>query len=120
MVDVQWDQGALDVWLTYMEEEHLPELAGEVESLAYMLAPVRVRHTAVPKWARQGYVGRPGYLKASVTSYTDRDLLGPYADIGSVWYGRFMDPKAKQLHAKIPFLPSALEWALDGRVYHWE
>lgn len=120
MADVQWDQNALSVWLTAVEERHLPDLAHEVEQLAYMLAPVRTRRTAVPRWAKQGYVGRPGRLKASVTSDMGADFIGPYADVGSLWYGRFMDPKAKQLHHTVPFLPSALEWTLDGRVFFWE
>jgi hypothetical protein len=119
-IDIHWDQGALSMWLTAIEERHLPLLAAEVEQLAYMLAPIRERRSAVPRWAKKGYVGRPGKLKASVTSEMGRDFLGPYADVGSLWYGRFMDPKAKQLHSMIPFLPSALEWTLDGRVYHWE
>lgn len=120
MAEIQWDQRALSMWLTTIEEIHLPGLADEVEQLAYMLAPVRTRTTAVPRWAKKGYVGRPGHLKASVTSYMGSDFLGVFADVGSLWYGRFMDPKAKQLHTTIPFLPSALEWTLDGRVFYWE
>ncbi len=118
-VEVDWDERALNVYLHTIEAEHLPELAHEVEQLARTLAPVRIRRTAIPHWAKHGSIGSPGRLKASVTSGMGEDLIGPYADIGSLWYGRFMDPKAKQLHATIPFLPSALEWTIDGRIYHW-
>lgn len=120
MADIQWNQPALSMWLATVEETHLPELAHEVEQVAYTLAPVRTRHTPVPRWAKRGYIGRGGRLKASVTSEMGSDLAGIYADVGSLWYGRFLDPKASQLHATVPFLPSALEWTLDGRVFHWE
>lgn len=118
-VHVTWDQHALSLYLTTVEEIHLPQLAAEVEDLARMLAPVRTRHTAVPRWAKHGYVGSPGRLKASVRSEIGQDFEGVYADIAALWYGRFMDPKARQLHALIPFLPSALEWTLDGRTFYW-
>lgn len=122
MADIQvlWDQAALAVWLHDIEAEHLPLLADEVASLARTLAPVRTRHTSVPRWARKGYIGRPGYLKGSVDFSVGQDFQGFYADVGSLWYGRFMDPKAKQLHYLRPFLPSALEWTLDGRVFYWD
>ena len=119
VTEVVWDQNALSLYLTTVAEEHLPRLADEVRDLAYMLAPVRIRHTAVPRYARHGYVGMPGRLKGSVVTEHGRDYIGPYADIAALWYGRFMDPKARQLHRLIPFLPSALEWTLDGRTYHW-
>jgi hypothetical protein len=63
-------------------------------------------------------VGVPGRLKASVDWYVGHDFLGPYADIGSLWYGRFMDPPAKQLHHIVPFLPTALFFVVDGRSYY--
>jgi len=119
VTEVVWDQNALSLYLTTVAEEHLPELADEVRDLTYMLAPVRTRRTAVPRWAKRGYVGMPGRLKASVITEHGRDYVGPYADIAALWYGRFMDPKARQLHRLIPFLPSALQWTLEGREFHW-
>lgn len=119
MADIQWNQPAIDEYLTVVELEHLPLLADEVASLARTLAPVRLRRTPVPRWAKRGRVGTPGHLKASVVWAVGQDLAGPYADVGSLWYGRFMDPKARQLHFLRPFLPSALEWTIDGRTYYW-
>jgi hypothetical protein len=120
VADITWDDAATEEFLRDVVLSHFPELAEEVAHAAYALAPVRTRRTAVPRWAKQGYVGMPGHLKASVDWSMGEDLLGVYAEVGSLWYGRFMDPKARQLHAKRPFLPSALEWTLDGRVYHWD
>lgn len=118
MAEVDWDDRALEALYAQVSAELLPMLAREVEDLARMLAPVRTRHTAIPAWAKRGYVGRPGRLKASVQSSLGEDLLGPYADVAALWYGRFMDPKARQLHHTIPFLPSALLWTVDGRTFY--
>lgn len=118
MVDLEWDQQALSVWLVAVEEPLLERIAVEVEDVARSIAPVRVRRTAVPRWAKQGYVGVPGRLKASVQHSLGSDPVGPYADVAALWYGRFMDPPARQLHHLIPFLPSALMMVVDGRDYY--
>lgn len=115
---VDWDDRALELYLTTAEEELLPEIASEVADVARSIAPVRIRHTPIPAWARHGYVGTPGHLKASVMWYMGKDFLGPYADVGSLWYGRFMDPPARQLHHIVPFLPTALYLVVDGRHYY--
>ena len=119
MAEVQWDQRALSLYLVAAEEELLPEIAADVADVARAIAPVRLRHFSVPRWAKHGYVGVPGRLKASVDWNMGRDFLGPYADVGSLWYGRFMDPPARQLHHLIPFLPSALYFTVDGQNYRF-
>jgi hypothetical protein len=48
----------------------------------------------------------------------DKDYTGPYADVAALWYGRFLDPPARQIKRDIPFLPTALMWTVDGRDYH--
>lgn len=118
MIDVHWDDRALEVYLTTAEEDLLPGIASDVADVARAMAPVRMRHTPVPRWAKHGYVGVPGRLKGSVAWYMGRDIVGPYADVGSLWYGRFLDPPAKQLHHMIPFLPTALYMVVDGRHYY--
>ena len=118
MADITWDDRALSVYLVNAEEALLPRIATEVADVARQLAPVRVRHTPVPPWAKHGYVGVPGKLKASVQWSMDTDYVGPYADVAALWYGRFMDPPAKQIKRLIPFLPSALMITVDGRDYH--
>lgn len=117
MVDIVWDERALASYILAADEELLPRIAGEVEDLARQLAPVRIRHTPIPANSKRAHVGVPGKLKASVMSYVDRDSLGPYADIAALWYGRFMDPPARQIKRLIPFLPSALMITVDGRNY---
>lgn len=114
-VHIDWDQRALDFLYSEVSAELLPDLASEVEDVARSIAPVRVRHTGVPRYAKHGYVGIPGRLKASVQTEFGTDLFGPYADIAALWYGRFLDPKAKQLHRLYPFLPSALYMVVDGK-----
>ncbi len=116
--DVIWNQGALDVLYADVAEHVLPILAGETADMARTMAPVRIRRTAVPRWADEGHVGMPGRLKASVQWEMGRDEEGEYADVAALWYGRFLDPPAKQLHHKIPFLPSALELVCNGREFH--
>lgn len=116
-VGIDWDQRALDRLYSDVSAEVLPDLAYEVESVARDIAPVRARHTAVPHWAKHGYVGMPGRLKASVQTEFGEDILGLYADVAALWYGRFLDPKARQLHRLHPFLPSALYMVVDGKNY---
>lgn len=115
---IDWNQENLATFLGVIEMGLLPRLTQDVADLAYMLAPVRIRHTAVPKWAKHGYVGRPGRLKDSVQTEIGEDFEGPYGIVAALWYGRFMDPKAEQLHYLRPFLPSALEWTIDGQTYY--
>lgn len=117
--DVVWNQGALDVMYADVAEVVLPQLATETADMARSMAPVRVRRTPVPPWAKRGYVGVPGRLKASVQWEMGRDEEGEYADVAALWYGRFMDPAARQLHYKRPFLPSALEMICDGRNFYF-
>lgn len=117
MADVNVDERALDIYLSAVATNLIGDLAQEVADLAHALAPVRTRRTAVPTWARRGYVGVPGRLKASVAMEMGRDNLGIYADVTALWYGRFMDPKASQLHYLRPFLPTALYTTVAGRVY---
>jgi len=105
------------MYLVAASENLLPRIASEVEEVARGLAPVRVRRTPLPKSSKRGSVGLPGKLKASVQSNVDRDFAGPYADVAALWYGRFMDPPARQIKRLIPFLPSALMITVDGRDY---
>jgi hypothetical protein len=118
VADIEWNDGEADMFLTAVEEHLMPRIADEVRAVAQGLAPVRIRHTPVPKWARRGYVGVPGRLKASVVSWDGEDGGGRYWNVGALWYGRFMDPKARQLHRLRPFLRTALMTTVDGRVYH--
>lgn len=118
MADISWDEKALAVWLTAVEEDLIPDLAREVSEVAHAIAPIRKRVSGVPVWAHHGHIGLPGRLKASVDYAVDRDSFGLYADIGSLWYGRFLDPPARQLHHVIPFLPSALYFVVQGRTYY--
>lgn len=115
--ELSWDERALATYLLSVEEGLLHEIVPQVEEVARVLAPVRTRRTAVPPWAKHGYVGVPGRLKASVHSEFDRDVYGPYGDVVALWYGRFLDPKASQLHRLYPFLPTALYETVAGRVY---
>jgi hypothetical protein len=117
-IDVQWDQSALEVWLTSVSEEMLPDMAEEVATAARALAPVRTKKVAYHGRVRSHQGGAGGALKASVVTSTDRDYEGPFADIAALWYGRFLDPKARQLHALRPFLPTALISTLDGRDFY--
>jgi hypothetical protein len=118
-VGIDWDQRALDRLYTDVSDEVLPELAFEVEATARSLAPVRVRRTAVPKTAKYGYVGIPGRLKASVQTEFGEDLISRYADVAALWYGRFLDPKARQLHRLHPFLPTALFLVVEGKDFYF-
>ncbi len=95
----------------------LPPLAQEVEDVARALAPIRGHHTPRGKSKRMRG-GTGGNLKASVQSSIDHDEQGAYADIAALWYGRFLDPPARQIIRRIPFLPSALEMVIDGRNYY--
>lgn len=115
MVAIDWDEQALDLFFVELDHRLLPVLAQEVADMATSLAPVRGQHASqrVRDSMRKRGVG--GNLKASVQWSVDEDLQGPYADIAALWYGRFLDPPARQLHRLIPFLPTALETVIDGR-----
>jgi hypothetical protein len=115
---LDWDERALATYLAGIQEGLLEEIVPQVEQVARDLAPVRTRHTPVPSWAKRGYVGTPGRLKASVHSEYGIDTYGPYGDVVALWYGRFLDPKARQLHRLYPFLPTALYTTVAGRVYY--
>lgn len=114
---IDWDERAIVAFLADTEAKLLEVIVPEVEEVARTIAPVRVRHTPVPPWAKRGYVGVPGRLKASVHSEFGHDILGPYGDVVALWYGRFLDPKASQLHRLYPFLPTALYSTVAGRTY---
>ena len=117
MAEIQWDQHALELYFVEIEERMLQPLAQEVEDVARALAPVRGRHTARPINSRRA-PGMGGNLKASVQHSIDHDMEGTYADIAALWYGRFLDPPAKQIKRLIPFLPSALIMVVDGRNFY--
>jgi hypothetical protein len=118
MVDISWDAYALSLYILEVDAALLPRIASEVEDTARAIAPIRGRRTPIPRWAKKGYIGVPGRLKASVQSHVDQDHIGPYADVAALWYGRFLDPPARQIKRDIPFLPTALMWTVDGREYH--
>lgn len=118
MVDINWDERALSVFLADVDLATLEMLVPQVEQVARDIAPIRARRTTVPPWAKRGYVGVPGRLKASVGSEIGHDLLGYYGDVSALWYGRFLDPPARQLHHVVPFLPSALYFVVQGRVFY--
>jgi hypothetical protein len=118
MTDLTWDNEALAAFLDAAQQAVLAELVPQVEALAFTLAPVEVRRTPVPSWVHHHHPGRDGRLKASVRSEISRDGGDWHGDIIALWYGRFMDPKARQLHRKRPFLPTALYTVCQGRVLH--
>ena len=122
-VTVEWDDQQTDAMLDMVALDVLTALRYEVAETARAIAPVRLRHTTVPRWAKRGYVGVPGHLKASVFSDDGRDGPGPdgrYADIAALWYGRFLDPPARQLKGIKPFLPTALFMVCDGAEFYFK
>lgn len=116
-MQINWNEAQADAYLDAVAQSLIPGIADEVRAVAEALAPVRRRHGPVPKWAKRGYVGIPGRLKASVMSWDGVDSDGHYWNVGGLWYGRFMDPKARQLHFLRPFLVTALRSTVDGRIY---
>ena len=115
---IDWNQPALEQLYADVAAITLPDLAMETADVARAIAPVRLRRTPVPRWAKRGYVGTPGHLKATVQTDFGVDYIGPYAIVAALWYGRFLDPKARQLHRLYPFLPSALYMVVDGKTYY--
>jgi len=118
VADVEWNDRVLVEYLADVEAQLIPELTSEVEDVARSLAPVRVRRTPIPSYARRGYIGTPGRLKASVHSEFGQDHISFYGEVHALWYGRFLDPKARQLHRLYPFLPTALYFVVAGRSYY--
>jgi len=112
MADVTWDPVAEEALLAEAAAVLLPMITQEVHRIAFAIAPVKARPAS--------YSGGPlpGKLKASVRWELGRDGVGPYGDVRALWYGRFLDPKARQLRRLYPFLPSALSMGVQGRVYH--
>jgi hypothetical protein len=123
-VQIDWDIPVTDEYLRQVSIATVTELAPQVDAVATSLAPVLTRHGPPPKWAKRIYkepgshFGHGGHLKASVHWAQSEDGDGIYADILSLWYGRFLDPKAEQLHYKRPFLPTALYAVCQGRVLY--
>lgn len=118
MTDIKWDDRVLAEFLVAADKAVVAELTPQVEALAVALAPVGVRRQPAPEFVHHPTHGHGGHLKASVHSETGTDSEGVYGDVIALWYGRFMDPKARQLHYKRPFLPTALYTVCQGRVLH--
>lgn len=105
MTYLRWETQALATGdLIGIGSNLLPQVATDVANRALELAPLyrMWRHT--------------GELVRSIGWEIDRDYFGYYADVSAVWYGRFLDPKASQLHFLRPLLPSSLE-IINGRRY---
>jgi hypothetical protein len=105
VADLKWNVQALAMGqLIGIGSDLLPQVAQDVadKASAYSFAYRLWRHT--------------GELTRSIGWTVGVDAFGDYADVGSVWYGRFLDPKARQLFSLRPLLPSALE-VINGRTY---
>lgn len=100
--EINWNDNEVALFQTAVSEAVIGELTLEVETLAFQIAPM----SRGPK---------RGKLKASVGSEMRQDAEGPYGIVYSLWYGRFLDPKASQLHRLYPFLPTALYTVCAGR-----
>ena len=102
---IHWDNTALAYGqLQGLGAKVLPQVAQDVAPRAIELsADYHLwRHT--------------GGLTRSIGWDLGHDSLGYYADVSSTWYGRFLDPKASQLHFLRPLLPSSLE-VINGKTY---
>lgn len=102
---LHWDNTALAYgYLQGIAGSVLPQVAADVATHAIGLsAAYRLwRHT--------------GELTRSIDWDLGHDTIGYYADVSSAWYGRFLDPKASQLHFLRPLLPSSLE-VINGKTY---
>lgn len=117
-VDIVWDIPVTNAFLREAETVIVRVLAPQVDAVAQSLAPVLTRHTPVPQWVRRKSHGHGGHLKQSVRFDVSEDSEGVYGDVIALWYGRFLDPKARQLHYKRPFLPTALYTVCQGRVLY--
>jgi hypothetical protein len=119
VADIILNPAGFDLLLHDVARVVLDDLAGDVADIARTIAPIRVRHGAPPPWVRHPHFGTPGHLKASVVSWRDDHPDGQAAYVGSLWYGRFLDPRARQLHRIHPFLPTALQDGVDGRTFYF-
>lgn len=104
MTRIDINAHVLAIELLEVEQSVVLELSEEVATVARSIAPMR-----------RG--PRGGALKASVRAVSGEDEYGPYGDVISLWYGRFLDPKARQLHRLYPFLPSALYFVIAGKEF---
>jgi hypothetical protein len=112
MADIKWNQAAEQAFLAEVAAVILPVVTREVYTIAEAIAPVKAKPAS--------YSGGPlpGKLKASVRWELGSDAAGPYGDVRALWYGRFLDPKARQIRYLHPFLPSALYMGVQGRRYY--
>lgn len=104
-VRINWDNSALAyATLQQIGAQALPQVARDVADRAIELSGDYHlwRHT--------------GDLTRSIGWDISHDALGYYADVSAIWYGRFLDPKASQLHFLRPLLPSSLE-VINGKTY---
>jgi len=102
---IHWDNTALAYGqLQQLGADVLPQVARDVATRAIELsADYHLwRHT--------------GDLTRSIGWDLGHDTIGYYADVSAIWYGRFLDPKARQLHFLRPLLPSSLE-VINGKTY---
>jgi hypothetical protein len=112
MADVNWDPVAEQIFMTAVAARLLPQITQDVFAIAESIAPVKARPAS--------YSGGPlpGLLKESVRWEVGLDPIGPYGIVAALWYGRFLDPKARQLRHLYPFLPSSLYMGVQGKVYY--
>jgi len=102
---LHWDNSALAYGeLQRLGAEVLPQVATDVADRAIELSG------AYHLWRHTGDLTR------SIGWELGHDTIGYYADVSSVWYGRFLDPKASQLHFLRPLLPSSLD-VVNGKTY---
>ena len=119
MADIIINEAAFDALLHDVTHIVLDQLSADVLDIARVIVPVQ--HRTDPLIHHHHPPGG-GRLKASVTrivsdSGTSDD--DAYAIIGGLFYGRFLEPKARQLHYTRPFLPTALVEGVDGRVFYF-
>lgn len=105
--EIHWNDTVLAVELANVSWDVIRELTHDTAVLAQAIAPVRMRHTPLPPRSKR-HIGSGGSLKASVHEEYGEDAEGKYGDVVALWYGRFLDPPARQLHRLHPFLPTAL------------
>jgi hypothetical protein len=116
-IDIEPNEAAFEALLHDVSQAVVSDLATATADTARGLAPVQ--HRTDPRVRHRRPPGHGGTLKASVSTMEDNEAGEPYADVMSMWYGRFLDPKARQLHRLYPFLPSALYDAVDGRTFNF-
>jgi hypothetical protein len=104
VADVEINEVAMTALLHDIAFVVTSELAEDVANTARTISPQRPHG---------------GSLRRSVRTIEGSDGGVPYADVVSLWYGRFLDPKARQLRRLHPFLPSALYAVVDGRTFHF-